>query len=270
MNRAFGENQIDAVIHFAAKKHVRESMRMPLNYYGINVGGTVSLVETMLKHDVRRLVFSSSGSIYGNQFKAPISEEDQPGPTNPYARSKLMCEQILSDACRVNPELSVAALRYFNPIGAHPSGTIGEHPTDILSNVLPVMMQVALGQLDCLEVYGDDYHTPDGSCVRDYIHVVDVAEAHCVALDHLDKPGMQVFNLGTGKGVSVLQLLATFEEVTGKKVRYRIVGRQPGDVDMLIADPTRIEKIWGWQTSRDLPVMCRDAWHFQSLHPGGY
>ena len=133
------------------------------------------------------------------------------------------------------------------------------------------MMQVALGQLDCLEVYGDDYDTPDGSGVRDYIHVVDVAEAHCVALDHLDdEPGMQVFNLGTGKGVSVLQLLATFEEVTGEKVQYRIVGRQPGDVAMLIADPTRVEKIWGWQTSRDLPVMCRDAWHFQSLHPGGY
>jgi UDP-glucose 4-epimerase len=271
MNRAFRENQIDAVIHFAAKKHVRESMRIPLNYYGINVGGTVNLVETMLKYDVRRLVFSSSCSIYGNQYKTPISEEDQPGPTNPYARSKLMCEQILSDACRGNPELSVAALRYFNPIGAHPSGAIGENPTGVPSNVLPVMMQVALGQLDCLEVYGDDYDTPDGSGVRDYIHVVDVAEAHCVALDHLDdEPGMQVFNLGTGKGVSVLQLLATFEEVTGEKVQYRIVGRQPGDVAMLIADPTRVEKIWGWQTSRDLPVMCRDAWHFQSLHPGGY
>ena len=225
----------------------------------------------MLKHDVQQLVFSSSCSIYGGRYSRPIAEDDETGPTNPYARSKLMCEQILRDTCHRHTGLSVIALRYFNPIGAHPGGGLGEDPRGVPSNVLPYMMQVAVGRLERLEVYGVDYDTIDGSGVRDYIHVMDVAEAHCIALDHLDdETGMRAFNLGTGGGVSVLQLLATFEEISGMTIPYQITSRQPGDVGTLIADPSLVEKAWGWRTSRDLQAMCRDAWHFQRLHPNGY
>jgi UDP-glucose 4-epimerase len=271
MDKLFTSHQIDAVIHFAAKKSVRESVQIPLDYYSINVGCTISLIQTMLKHDVRHLVFSSSCSIYGGRYSAPISEDDEKRPTNPYAHSKLMCEQILSDTCRRHPDFSVIALRYFNPIGAHPSGYLGEDPRGVPSNILPYMMQVAVGRLERLEVYGNDYDTIDGTGVRDYIHVMDVAEAHCLALDHMDdEAGMSAFNIGTGGGISVLQLLATFGEVNGITIPYRMVGRQPGDVGTLIADPSRIEKVWGWTTSRDMQAMCRDAWQFQRLHPHGY
>jgi len=271
MAELFRTQEIDSVIHFAAKKAVRESFQIPLDYYSINVGCTISLVQAMVEYGVHNLVFSSSCSIYGGRYSAPISEDDETGPTNPYARTKLMCEQVLADACRRHPDLSVVALRYFNPIGAHPSGQLGEAPQGVPSNVLPYLMQVAVGRLECLEVYGGDYDTVDGTGVRDYIHVMDVAEAHCLALGHItDEPGMRAFNLGTGAGVSVLQLLAAFSEVNGVSVPYRMVGRQPGDVDTLIADPSRIEKTWGWSTSRDLQAMCRDAWRFQQLHPQGY
>lgn len=271
MDQIFAHKTIDAVIHFAAKKSVRESVDVPLDYYSSNLGCTMSILQTMLKYGVNRLVFSSSCSIYGGRYSRPISEDDETGPTNPYARSKLMCEQILSDACRRHPQLSVIALRYFNPIGAHRSGGLGEDPAGIPSNVLPYMMQVAIGRLERLDVYGSDYDTIDGTGVRDYIHVMDVAEAHCTALDHLaGETGIRAFNLGTGSGVSVLQLLATVEEVSGRAIPCRIVSRQPGDVGTLIADPTRIEKVWGWRTSRDLQAMCRDAWQFQRLHPDGY
>ena len=271
LDDVFAEHQIDAVIHFAAKKSVRESVHIPLDYYAINVGCTISLVTAMLRHDVRRLVFSSSCSIYGGRYSTPISEDNETEPTNPYARSKLMCEQILDDACRRHVSFSVIALRYFNPIGAHPSGSLGEDPQGIPSNVLPYMMQVAVGRLECLEVYGDDYNTVDGSGVRDYIHVMDVAEAHCVAFDHLDdETGKKAFNLGTGTGVSVLQLIAAFEEISGATIPYRIVARQAGDVGTLIADACRVEKLWGLRTRRDLQTMCRDAWRFQSMHTNGY
>jgi UDP-glucose 4-epimerase len=260
LGQVFSEHHVDAVIHFAARKSVRESVDVPLDYYGTNVACTISLIETMLEHDVHRLVFSSSCSIYGDRYSRPIAEGDEPGPTNPYARSKLICEQILADACRAHPGLSVIALRYFNPIGAHPSGLVGEDPQGVPGNVLPFMMQV-----------GDDYDTLDGTGVRDYIHVMDVAEAHCVALDHIrTETGKQAFNLGTGCGVSVLQLLATFQEISGTSIPYQIVGRKRGDVATLIADPSRVEELWGWRTARDLPAMCRDAWRFQGLHPGGY
>jgi UDP-glucose 4-epimerase len=270
LDDVFAAQQIDAVVHFAAKKYVRESVHIPLDYYAVNVGCTISLVAAMLRHNVRRLVFSSSCSIYGGRYSTPISEDSEAEPTNPYARSKLMCEQILDDACRRHPGLSVIALRYFNPIGAHPSGSLGEDPRGLASNVLPYMMQVAVGRLERLEVYGDDYETTDGSGVRDYIHVMDVAEAHCIALDHLDETGKQAFNLGTGTGVSVLQLIAAFEEVSGMTIPYRIVARQAGDVGTLIADVCRVEKLWGWRTQRDLRTMCRDAWRFQGMHPNGY
>ncbi len=271
MDQVFSENHIDAVIHFSAKKSVRESFEIPLDYYSNNVGCTVGLMEMMLRHDVRRLVFSSSCSIYGDRYSRPISEDDETGPTNPYARTKLMCEQILNDACGRHRDLSVVALRYFNPIGAHPSGALGEDPAGIPSNLLPYALQVAVGRLERLEIYGADYDTIDGSGVRDYIHVMDVAEAHCVALDHLDdEPGMRAFNLGTGSGVSVLQLLAVVEEISGIAIPRHMGARRAGDVATLIADPSRIEKVWGWRTTRDLQAMCRDAWRFQSLHPHGY
>jgi UDP-glucose 4-epimerase len=271
LDNVFAAHKIDAVIHFAAKKYVGESVQIPLDYYAMNVGGSIGLLTAMLRHDVRRLVFSSSCSIYGGRHSNSISEDCEAEPTNPYARSKLMCEQILDDVCRSHPDLSVIALRYFNPIGAHSSGSLGEDPQGIAGNVLPYMMQVAAGKLECLEVYGNDYDTIDGSGVRDYIHVMDVAEAHCIALNHLNgETGKQVFNLGTGTGVSVLQLIAAFEEASDVTIPYRIVARRAGDVGMLVADTGRVEKLWGWRTQRDLRAMCGDAWRFQSKHPDGY
>lgn len=271
LGEVFMAHRIDAVIHFAARKSVRESVRMPVEYYSVNVGGMTSLMAAMLEHRVHQLVFSSSCSIYGDRYRRPISEDDETGPTNPYARTKLICEQILADTCLRYPELSVISLRYFNPIGAHPSGVLGEDPRGVPSNLLPYLMQVAVRRLAHLDVYGGDYDTADGSAVRDYIHVMDVAEAHCLALDHLaEQTGSRAFNIGTGQGISVLQLLATCQEVTGTTIPYRMAGRQPGDVGTLIADPSRIGKLWGWHASRDLAAMCRDAWRFQRLNPGGY
>lgn len=264
-------HEVDAVIHFAAKKSVRESTRIPLEYYGNNLGSTIGVAAAMVRNGVRKLVFSGSCSIYGGRYSDPIAEDYSPGPTNPYARTKLMCEQILQDACERWPDLSVISLRYFNPIGAHPSGVLGEDPKGIPGNVLPYMMQVAVGRLEKLQVYGGDWETPDGTGVRDYIHVMDVAEAHCVAMEHLaDETGMRAFNLGTGVGVSVLELLATLQQVSGVTIPYEIIGRQPGDVATLIADPNRVEKAWGWRARRDLYSMCADAWRFQSQHPNGY
>lgn len=271
LDQVFARYPIDAVIHFAAKKAVGESMLIPLEYFDINLAGTTNLLRTMHEHGVHNLVFSSSCSIYGDQYAAPITEEDLPAPTNPYARSKLICEQILADACRRYPEFSMIALRYFNPVGGHPSGKLGEDPHGVPDNVMPYMMQVAVGRLEKLTVFGTDYDTPDGSGVRDYIHVMDVAEAHCVAMERLaDANGLRTLNIGTGTGISVLQLLATFQEVCGVTVRHEIAGRRAGDVGTLIADPSRVEKEWGWRTTRDLRAMCADAWRFQSLHPNGY
>jgi UDP-glucose 4-epimerase len=271
LDEIFSTHAIEAVIHFAAKKSVRESTRIPLDYYGNNLGSTVGLLAAMVRHDVRKLVFSGSCSVYGGQYADPIAEDYPPGPTNPYASTKLMCEQILADACKRWPGLSIVSLRYFNPIGAHPSGALGEDPKGVPSNVLPYMMQVAVGRLEKLQVFGGDWETPDGSAVRDYIHVMDVAEAHCVAMEHLDEePGLRAFNLGAGTGVSVLELLATVQHVSGVAIHHEIIGRQPGDVATLIADSTKIEKTWGWHTTRDLRAMCADAWLFQRQHPNGY
>jgi UDP-glucose 4-epimerase len=271
LDQVFAAHEIDAVIHFAAKKSVRESTRIPLEYYGNNLASTIGLLTAMVRHHVRKLVFSGSCSIYGAGYSEPISEDEFPDPTNPYASSKLMCERILQDACERWPELSVISLRYFNPIGAHPSGELGEDPKGIPGNILPYMMQVATGRLEKLEVYGGDWETPDGSGIRDYIHVMDVAEAHCIAMERLqDEVGMRALNLGTGVGVSVLELIATFEGVSGVAVPYEIIERQPGDVAMLIADAGKMEKAWAWRPSLDLYAMCADAWRFQSRHRGGY
>ncbi|MDX6350319.1 MAG: UDP-glucose 4-epimerase [Streptomyces sp.] len=271
LDAVFTAHAIDSVIHFAAKKAVGESTRIPLEYYDINVTGTVNLLRAMTRHGVRRLVFSSSCSIYGETPKVPLEEADPAAPANPYARTKHLCEQFLADACARYPELSVIALRYFNPIGAHPSGEIGEDPTGVPNNVLPYMAQVAVGRLTELPVFGDDYPTPDGTGVRDYIHVSDVADGHRVALEHLDdEQGLRVFNLGTGTGASVLELLAEFSKAVGAPIPYRIQPRRAGDVPTLIADPGRVERAWGWRTTRDLAAMCADAWRFQQLHPNGY
>lgn len=264
-------HEIDAVIHFAAKKAVGESTLIPVDYYDINVGGTTALLAAMLRHGVHRLVFSSSCSIYGDTRKVPLSETDPAAPTNPYARSKHIGEQVLADACRRYPELSVIALRYFNPIGAHPDGTLGEDPTGVPNNVLPYLAQVAVGRLTELAVFGDDYPTPDGTCIRDYVHVVDVADGHRVALDHLDdEQGLRVFNLGTGRGASVLELVAAFEQAVGRPLPHRVAPRREGDVPRLVADPSRVEAAWGWRARHDLAAMCADAWRFQQSHPSGY
>jgi UDP-glucose 4-epimerase len=272
LSRVFDERPVDAVVHFAAKKAVGESVDRPIEYYDTNVGGTTALLRAMHDHGVHRLVFSSSCSIYGNATKVPLTEEDQARPTNPYATSKWLCEQVLADTCRHLPELSVLALRYFNPVGAHPSGLLGEVPrAAVPNNVMPYLAQVAAGRLPKLSVFGDDYPTADGTGVRDYIHVMDVAEGHRVALEHLDdERGMRVFNLGTGHGTSVLELVAAFRRASGTPIPYEITGRRPGDVPALVADAGAVARAWNWTTRRDLTAMCEDAWRFQELNPSGY
>lgn len=267
----FDRYAVDAVMHFAAYKAVGESMRKPLEYYDNNVGGTTSLLRVMGEHHVHRLVFSSSCSIYGDAETVPITEESTPRPTNPYATSKWICEQILGEACERRPELRVLALRYFNPIGAHESGLLGEVPLGVPQNIMPYLAQVAGGQRERLTVYGDDYPTADGTAVRDYVHVMDIADAHRVALERIDRyPGMRAFNFGTGVGTSVLELVEAFGSAAGRPVRYTVAPRRAGDVAALVADPRAVAREWGWHTTRDLAAMCRDAWRFQQLNPDGY
>ncbi len=271
LGEVFATHPVDAVIHFAAKKAVGESMQIPLAYYDINVGGTATLLRVMEAHGVQQMVFSSSCSVYGNAVRLPLDEGSPAGPTNPYARSKWICEQMMADACACNPKLSVIALRYFNPVGAHSSGDLGEDPKGVPNNLMPYMAQVAVGRLDEVTVFGADYPTPDGTCVRDYIHVVDLADGHRLAVEHLaDDTGLRVLNLGTGVGVSVLELVTAFGEACGTPLPHRIVARRPGDVPELIADTRRVERAWGWRTTRDIAAMCTDAWRFQQLNPAGY
>jgi UDP-glucose 4-epimerase len=271
LDQIFTQHRIDQVIHFAAKKAVGESLQIPLEYWAVNVGATVTLLQAMQHHAVHDLVFSSSCSVYGDAEEVPLSEGSPTGPTNPYAHSKLVCEHVLADACRRYPELRVLALRYFNPIGAHESGHLGEDPLGVPNNVLPYLTQVAVGRLQKLQVFGTDYPTPDGSCIRDYVHVVDVADGHRVALDHLaDAPGLRVRNLGTGVGTSVLELVDAFEQASGRPVPVELTGRRPGDVAQLVADPRLVAREWGWRTTRDVPAMVRDAWQFQQLNPFGH
>jgi UDP-glucose 4-epimerase len=269
LDAVFAAHRIDAVVHFAARKAVGESIAMPLEYYDVNVGGTVALLRTMLANGVHRLVFSSSCSIYGDGGGHPLTEDDPARPTNPYARSKWMCEQVIADTARRYPELSALALRYFNPAGAHPSGLLGEDPRGPLNNVMPHLMQVAVGRRDRVQIFGSDYPTPDGTAVRDYVHVVEIAEGHRMALERLE-PGMRVLNLGTGVGTSVLGLVDAFAEASGRKIPYDLVDRRPGDVAELVADAGRVAAEWGWRARRDVTEMCRDAWRFQQLHPDGY
>lgn len=267
----FESHQVDAVIHFAAKKAVAESVHIPLEYFDINVSGTIQLLLAMRKANVTQMVFSSSCSLYGAAERVPITESDPFAPTNPYARSKLMCEQILTDACARDPELRVIALRYFNPVGAHESALLGEDPTGVPNNVMPYMAQVAVGRRPRLTVFGDDYATVDGTGVRDYIHVMDVAGGHRVAVEHLpDEKGMTAFNLGTGVGTSVLELAKVFGRACGRDIPITMAKRRPGDVDTLVADSSKVAAAWGWRTVRDLTSMCRDSWAFQERNPHGY
>lgn len=267
----FSEHEIDAVIHFAGYKAVGESVQIPLSYYHNNITGTLYLCETMKKHGVKNLVFSSSATVYGDPETVPIKESFPLSATNPYGRTKLFIEEILRDLHVADNAWNIALLRYFNPVGAHASGRIGEDPNDIPNNLMPYISQVAVGKLEQLSIFGGDYPTKDGTGVRDYIHVVDLAIGHLKALEVLEKqPGLVAYNLGTGKGYSVLEVVHAFEEATGQKVPYRITDRRPGDVAACYADPQKAKNELGWEAERDIVDMCRDVWKWQSRNPGGY
>lgn len=271
LREVFRTHAIGGVIHFAGLKAVGESVEKPLTYYDNNVSGSVALAEVMAEFGVQVLVFSSSATVYGDPTSLPIREDSPLRPTNPYGHSKLMVEQIYADLADSNPAWRIALLRYFNPVGAHSSGTMGEDPNGIPNNLMPYISQVAVGRREQLTVFGDDYPTPDGTGVRDYIHVMDLAEGHVQALAWLkDQSGAQVFNLGTGRGYSVLEMVRAFELASGCPVPYRISPRRAGDVAQVYADPAKAERELGWKAKRDIDVMCRDAWNWQRQNPQGY
>lgn len=271
LDAVFDNASIQAVIHFAGLKAVGESVTIPLQYYHNNVTGTLILCEVMAQHEVKNLVFSSSATVYGDPHKVPISEDFPLSATNPYGRSKLMIEEILRDLCRADDAWNMAILRYFNPVGAHQSGQIGEDPHGIPNNLVPYITQVAIGKLPELSVFGDDYSTRDGTGIRDYIHVVDLAAGHLKAIEKLrSNPGVVTYNLGTGRGYSVLEVVSAFERASEKKIPYKIVGRRPGDIASCYADPAKANKELGWSAERDINEMCADAWRWQSNNPNGY
>ena len=271
----FRAHPIDAVLHFAGLKAVGESVAEPLRYYDNNLNATLVLCRVMAAHQVKTLIFSSSATVYGDPPSVPIREDFSPAPTNPYGRSKLMIEQILGDLCVADPGWKIALLRYFNPAGAHESGLIGETPQDIPNNLMPYVSRVAAGTLECLNVFGDDYPTPDGTGVRDYIHVMDLAEGHLAALKYLESQhagtndgafgtGPLIVNLGVGRGYSVLEVVRAFEKAANRQIPYRITSRRPGDIGASYADPSLARRLLNWQTTRDLDAMCADAWRFIS------
>jgi len=271
LERIFEGADFDAVIHFAGLKAVGESTAKPVSYYDNNVAGTLVLLEVMAAHRVRSLVFSSSATVYGDPASVPITEDFPLTATNPYGWSKLMIEQILRDVHAADPRWSVTLLRYFNPVGAHRSGQIGEDPNGIPNNLLPYISQVAIGKRPHLSVFGDDYPTPDGTGVRDYIHVVDLARGHLAALDtHGVEPGVHTYNLGTGQGVSVLEMVAAFETACGHTLPYRIAPRRPGDIAECWADPSSARDHLGWRATHSLDDAVADAWRWQSQNPSGY
>lgn len=271
LEEIFANYKIDAVMHFAGLKAVGESVAKPLEYYHTNFAGTVNLINVMRKYDVRKFVFSSSATVYGNPEEVPIAETSKRTATNPYGRTKLMIEEMLEDLAVADPSWRIATLRYFNPIGAHESGRIGENPIGLPNNLMPFITQVAAGKREKLQVFGDDYDTSDGTGVRDYIHVVDLVKGHLNALEYLDSnKGIETFNLGTGTGYSVLDLVKNFEEVNSIHVPYEVVGRRTGDIAVCYANPEKAEKLLGWKATKDLKDMCRDAWRWQSGNPNGY
>jgi len=271
LHTVFEEHEIEAVIHFAGLKAVGESVQMPLHYYSNNLTATLVLCEVMAAHNVKNIVFSSSATVYGDPATVPITEEFPLSATNPYGSSKLFVEQILQDLHTADASWNIGLLRYFNPVGAHVSGRIGEDPNDIPNNLMPYVAQVAVGRLKELSVFGNDYPTPDGTGVRDYIHVVDLAKGHIKAIEKLrSKPGVVIYNLGTGKGYSVLDMVKAFEKASGRKVPYRIAARRPGDIAACYANPAKAREELGWQAEKGIDEMCEDAWRWQSTNPKGY
>lgn len=271
LDKVFSENQIEAVIHFAGLKAVGESVEIPITYYHNNITGTLMLCEVMQKHGVKKIVFSSSATVYGMDNKPPYTEDMPTSATNPYGRTKLMIEEILKDIYVSDNSWGISILRYFNPIGAHASGKIGEDPNGIPNNLLPYITQVACGKREKLYVFGDDYDTHDGTGVRDYIHVVDLAQAHIKALEKIiSNTGVEIYNLGTGVGYSVLDVINTFARVNQVEVPYVITDRRPGDVATSFADPSKALKELGWKAAKNLEDMCRDSWNWQKNNPDGY
>lgn len=271
LEKVFSENEIDSVVHFAGFKAVGESVAKPLMYYENNLYATINLLKTMKRHGTRRIVFSSSATVYGNPKTVPIREDADRYCTNPYGWTKYMSEQILTDAANADPELSVVLLRYFNPIGAHKSGLIGDDPSGIPNNLLPYITQVAVGRREFLGVFGNDYNTHDGTGVRDYIHVVDLAKGHLKAIDYaMNNSGVLAVNLGTGIGYSVLDIVKAFESATGLHIPYRIQQRRSGDIDACFADPAAALEKFGWKASLGIEEMCASAWNWQKNNPYGY
>ena len=272
MRKIFQENEMSAVIHFAGLKAVGESVAQPWRYYDNNLNSTLVLTKVMGEAGVKRIIFSSSATVYSGDNEMPLRETSRTGNcTNPYGWTKYMTEQILSGMCNADKEWSVVLLRYFNPIGAHESGRIGEDPRGIPNNLMPYITQVAIGRRDHLSIFGNDYDTPDGTGVRDYIHVVDLAKGHVAAVKYVtENEGCEVFNLGTGTGYSVLDMVHAFEEANGVKVPYEIVARRPGDLATCYADPAKSEEVLGWKAEKNLVDMCRDSWRWQSQNPMGY
>jgi len=271
LNAVFAAGGIEAVIHFAGLKAVGESVEQPLHYYHNNITGTLVLCQLMQQHQVTKLVFSSSATVYGDPHSVPIREDFPCAPTNPYGHTKHMIEQILQDLHQAQPNLNITVLRYFNPVGAHPSGRIGEDPSGIPNNLMPFVAQVAVGKLAQLAVYGNDYPTVDGTGVRDYIHVMDLARGHIKALEAMaHRPGWGLYNLGTGRGYSVLEMVEAFQKASGRDIPYKIVARRPGDIAACYADAERARQELGWAAQQDINAMCADAWRWQSQNPTGY
>lgn len=271
MNQIFSENKVDSVIHFAGLKAVGESVQKPLEYYRNNISGTLVLLDCMRKHGVKNMVFSSSATVYGLPKSVPIKEDFPLSTTNPYGSTKLMIENILTDIYHSDGEWNIILLRYFNPIGAHESGMIGEDPDGIPNNLVPYIAKVAVGRLPYVNVFGNDYKTKDGTGVRDYIHVVDLAEGHLKALEKINgNPGLAVYNLGTGVGYSVLEIIDNFGKACGKEIPYKITDRRPGDIDICYSDATKAKEELGWQARYGIDKMCKDTWNWQSKNPEGY
>lgn len=271
IDKIFSCEKIDAVIHFAGLKAVGESVHYPIKYYSNNLIGTINLCAIMQKHGVKNLVFSSSATVYGNPETVPIKENFKTSATNPYGRSKLMLEDILKDIYVSDNEWNIILLRYFNPIGAHESGLIGEDPKGIPNNLIPYVSQVAIGKLERLGVFGNDYDTPDGTGVRDYIHVVDLAKGHVKALEKIkENPGVETYNLGTGVGYSVLEIVKNFEKACGKKIAYQILPRRPGDIAVCYADTDKAKRELNWKALKGIKEMCKDTWNWQKNNPNGY
>lgn len=270
MHQIFEDNKIDAVIHFAGLKAVGESVEKPLAYYENNISGTLTLLRVMREYHCREMIFSSSATVYGSQNPVPYKEEMPTSATNPYGYTKVMIEQILRDVCTADPSFTAVALRYFNPIGAHISGLLGENPNGIPNNLVPYVAQVAVGKLDCVQVYGDDYDTPDGTGVRDYIHVMDLAEGHVAALAYgASHDGFEAVNLGTGRGSTVLDVVHAYEKACGKNIPVEFTARRAGDVAASYADVTKAKELLGWTASADLQQMCNDSWRFTLQNPNG-